>query len=484
MHSLFKKSLIAMALVIAAFSCGTVSVSAATTEATQISTELYAAKQKNNTATGSSIKDDDSKKNTDKKNTDRKPVVKKPVVAKAKITNLRVKDRGIAFVVSKADKGNVTYYEIEKKNSKGRWVKVATRKGSRVSYYDASGAYRTTYRYRARAVYSKSGKLYKGKYSSAVKAYTSLKVANAAISSATPGKLSVKLNFIRGKAGKLSGYYLYKKDSKGVWRNKAIVVSTGNYTFVDTGVRFRGTYYYRLRPYFMDSVGRKYFGSYTGTIKATVTVYAQNVHVTDRNSALYGKYITVYKYGDGTTVQNPENYVKIKADRYEIYVNKAREYVTVYAIAGKQMIPVKAFAISSGVGKNWTPEGTFYTKAKYRWHLMSGGVYCQWLTRITGHILFHSECYNGTNNNTMSVRGYNKLGSVASHGCVRLQAGNAKWLYDHCKVGTKVVIHSKKGYEPMSKPVVGKLPSWHTWDPSDPTAQKYCKEHKCHNYSR
>ena len=36
----------------------------------------------------------------------------------------------------------------------------------------------------------------------------------------------------------------------------------------------------------------------------------------------------------------------------------------------------------------------------------------------------------------------------------------------------------------FKKPVIGKLPAWHTWDPTDPTAQKYCKEHKCHKYAK
>ena len=29
-------------------------------------------------------------------------------------------------------------------------------------------------------------------------------------------------------------------------------------------------------------------------------------------------------------------------------------------------------------------------------------------------------------------------------------AGDAKWIYDNCKIGTKVVIYSKGGYEPFS----------------------------------
>ena len=37
-------------------------------------------------------------------------------------------------------------------------------------------------------------------------------------------------------------------------------------------------------------------------------------------------------------------------------------------------------------------------------------------------------------------RQYNKLGQQASAGCIRLAVTDAKWIYDHCRLGTKVVI--------------------------------------------
>ena len=83
-------------------------------------------------------------------------------------------------------------------------------------------------------------------------------------------------------------------------------------------------------------------------------------------------------------------------------------------------------------------------------------------------------------NQTLSVSAYNKLGRPASHGCVRVTAGDAKWIYDNCKLKTKVVIYSKSGYEPLKKPVAYKLPSWHKWDPTDPNMKYKCKQKGCH----
>ena len=36
---------------------------------------------------------------------------------------------------------------------------------------------------------------------------------------------------------------------------------------------------------------------------------------------------------------------------------------------------------------------------------------------------------------------FEQLGQPASHGCVRVTEKNAKWLFEHIPVGTKVIIH-------------------------------------------
>ena len=41
-------------------------------------------------------------------------------------------------------------------------------------------------------------------------------------------------------------------------------------------------------------------------------------------------------------------------------------------------------------------------------------------------------------------------------------------------------LYSKDGYEPFSKPTSYELPSWHTWDPTDPTMYYKCQENGCH----
>lgn len=156
-----------------------------------------------------------------------------------------------------------------------------------------------------------------------------------------------------------------------------------------------------------------------------------------------------------------------KTNKYYIKVNKGTNVATVYKTKGKE--PYRAFIVSCGQA---TPKGTFYTKNKYRWKELMGPSYGQYSTRITGSILFHSVWYyrNG-DKSSQSVREYNKLGTTASHGCVRLTVADSKWIYDNCSIGTKVIIFSgKRKDDPLGKPSFEKVTSGKRqgWDPTDP----------------
>lgn len=161
-----------------------------------------------------------------------------------------------------------------------------------------------------------------------------------------------------------------------------------------------------------------------------------------------------------------------KGGQYLIKVNRKQCCVTIYEKdeAGEYTIPVKAMACS--VGKNnATPKGTFKLSEKYRWHLMFFNVYAQYCTRITDHILFHSVCYNDKDPARLRYRDYNKLGEPASHGCIRLSTGDAKWIYDHCKSGTIVKIFDSDKEGPLGKPTpirIDEKSAQRNWDPTDP----------------
>ena len=151
---------------------------------------------------------------------------------------------------------------------------------------------------------------------------------------------------------------------------------------------------------------------------------------------------------------------------YVIKVNKQQNTVTIYGkdSKGKYTVPVKAMICSTGSD---TPLGTYRTPAKYRWKLLLDNVWGQYSTRITGGILFHSVWYYKQDPSTLSAVQYNKLGTMCSHGCIRLTVADAKWIYDNCPIGTTVTIYNSKNPGPLGKPVAIKLPTNTGWDPTD-----------------
>ena len=165
---------------------------------------------------------------------------------------------------------------------------------------------------------------------------------------------------------------------------------------------------------------------------------------------------------------------------YYIKVNRALCTVTIYGIDsnGEYTIPVKAFACSVGRAGHETITGTFQMCENYNWMLpMQDGTYAQFAYRIkkgTGYMFHSVPCFQNKKN-TLETEEFNKLGSPASLGCVRLTVADAKWIYDNCPIGTTTEIYddlSNPG--PLGKPDTIKIPvnhTWANWDPTDPDSK-------------
>lgn len=192
----------------------------------------------------------------------------------------------------------------------------------------------------------------------------------------------------------------------------------------------------------------------------TAGSYTVTVHAKDKNGNQSDASYTV-------TVINPA----ASAYPYYIKVNRAANTVTVYALdsEGNYSVPVKAFVCSTGAA---TPLGTYQTSDKYRWRPLFGNVYGQYATRITGNILFHSVPYYYENLNALESEEYNKLGTAASMGCIRLCVRDVKWIYDNCPSGTTVEFYDDASNPgPLGKPVpitINLNDNRKGWDPTDP----------------
>lgn len=161
---------------------------------------------------------------------------------------------------------------------------------------------------------------------------------------------------------------------------------------------------------------------------------------------------------------------------YYIKINNQANVVTIYTKdeSGNYTVPYKAMICSIGTA---TPAaGSIYTIPggkwdRWTWGQMVGGVWAQYYTRIRGSILFHSVPYTSKDKGTLEYWEYDKLGTKASAGCIRLTVQDAKWIYDNCKPGTKVEFYEDSNPGPLGKPTAQKISADEAvrgWDPTDP----------------
>lgn len=90
-----------------------------------------------------------------------------------------------------------------------------------------------------------------------------------------------------------------------------------------------------------------------------------------------------------------------------------------------------------------------------------------------GGIFVHSVACGQANSYNLPAGEYNKLGSPASHGCIRTCVADAKWVYENCNGAPISIIDGKykaddamKG--PLGKKALTPLRGAGNFDPTDP----------------
>ncbi len=171
------------------------------------------------------------------------------------------------------------------------------------------------------------------------------------------------------------------------------------------------------------------------------------------------------------TKNNEQNKNIVSNAKYYIKVNYGAQVVTIYSkdLEGNYTVPVKSMICSTGPA---TPKaGVYAIPGRWSWGLMQGNVYGHYVTKITGNILFHSVPYTQQNPSTLEYWEYDKLGTPASLGCVRLKVEDAKWIYNNCENGTNVEFYSNEDAGPLGKPTAKKISDYpdylRNWDPTD-----------------
>ena len=182
--------------------------------------------------------------------------------------------------------------------------------------------------------------------------------------------------------------------------------------------------------------------------------------------------ISALEEGDDTESFVSDTAIKTGASQYYIRVNYGANCVTILTKdeEGNYTKPYKSMICSSG--KSTPKSGTYKISYKYRWLSLYGGVYGQYSTRIVKNILFHSVPYYQQRADTLEYEEYDKLGTTASAGCIRLTVQDAKWIYDNITSGTYVEFYSDPTNPgPLGKPKAQKISDNEKnrgWDPTDP----------------
>ena len=177
---------------------------------------------------------------------------------------------------------------------------------------------------------------------------------------------------------------------------------------------------------------------------------------------------------------------KYSSSPYYIKINKKCNVVTIYKkdSEGKYTVPFKAMLCSTGT---YTPpnnlKGSTYSKSIYakedwyrRWGTLQGhngyaNVYGQYASGIVDNVLFHSVTYTSKSPDSLEWEEFNKLGTSASAGCVRLCVRDVKWIYENVPANTLVEFYEDSNPGPLGKPTLPKISASdpnRNWDPTDP----------------
>ncbi len=379
-----------------------------------------------------------------------------------KLVSISLEERDVTVTWNRS--AGAAGYRVMRKKKGGEWTNLVTLNGDHTSYTDTSTEAGVTYYYTVRA-YGRKGDT--NVWSGFEKGLKCAVVPRAPKLLRAMPSGSHHMDITWEPIDHAEGYLIYRKSGDD-WTHIGTVDSGATGIFTDSSGTYGQTYTYTVKAYWKN--GSKKTGG-----KCSETGVSAKL-------AYYARYVNGYKlYYDmkGNLIRDVDKIIGTQSS-YIIKVNKQCNTVTIYARdgSGGYIVPVKACICSCGEP---TPTGMFYTPEKYRWKVLIGPVYGQWSTRIYGGVLFHTVYYyTNENNKTLCITAFNKLGSLDSMGCTRLLCKDAKWIYDYCRLGTQVTIYNSSDPGPFGKPSVMRLPSWHTWDPTDPNCRYLCEAYNCH----
>ena len=130
---------------------------------------------------------------------------------------------------------------------------------------------------------------------------------------------------------------------------------------------------------------------------------------------------------------------------YVIKVDRTNQLVSIYEESSPGCYDILALRAicSTGTKKDPTPKGMFTLSdaSRREWrYFKTYKTYVRYGVHIQDGYFFHSLLYSKKDLSTMSKTSYKKLGSPASHGCIRMLEDDIKWMFDKCLAGTRVYV--------------------------------------------
>lgn len=188
-----------------------------------------------------------------------------------------------------------------------------------------------------------------------------------------------------------------------------------------------------------------------------------------------GKSLLTVKANDGSRVSR-NIYVAVgdfAEMPYYIEVDKGNQVVRVFERGdGSYTHLIRRMICSSGHWGTKFSDGLYNLNgARYDWCLADDHVlWMQYATRINGPFMFHSIPSHGRSADHVKTDYYNRLGTKASSGCIRLLCADAKWIYENVPSGVFVLVaewaRDPAEYGAVSAPPLATSGAY-CWDPTD-----------------
>ena len=200
--------------------------------------------------------------------------------------------------------------------------------------------------------------------------------------------------------------------------------------------------YYRAHVQGYGWLGWAKNGQAAGTSKIGYRMEGLQIRLVSKDAAAPGKNANNYTEKKKTATIAVKDQMHLRAlayasnTRYLILVDTTANRVGIYSGSVGKWNEVKKWVCTTGAKSTPTVKGTFTVQGKGK--SFGSGYTCWYYTQFYGNYLFHSVLYK---QGSMSVITDGRLGINASHGCVRLNINNAKWIYDNIPRGTKVVVY-------------------------------------------